>query len=150
MIDTINKEIENSLSTIFDSYPIRIDARAGGMSLKEQLMELVSLFGTINKLSTNALFLYEQSRSRYDKVESLAWETVESGKRIAVQQKITLREVKIKIDGEETCLNDEQARVALYEFVSNRGKDKVKEIAAAIDIGRSLLSWEKMAVERNM
>lgn len=148
MIDQVNKQIANAPETIFDTFPIKIDARGG--AIREELTQLISLFGTINKLATNALFLYEQAKTRKERVEALAWEKVVDLKYKVTQQKIMVREVEVVIDGEVTCLRAESERVALYSYVSTRGKDKVKEMESAIDIGRSLISWDKMAAERGM
>lgn len=150
MIEIINEEIKSAPETIFDTFKIKIDARAGGQYIRDQLPILVDMYGSINKLATNALFLHERAKARYDKVESLAWAASTEYSLKATQLKMAVREIKVVVDGETTCLNDEAQRLSTYEYVASRGKDKIKEIASAIDIGRSLLSWEKMAAEKGM
>jgi hypothetical protein len=56
----------------------------------------------------------------------------------------------VYIDGRETCLNDEEDNLSLYEYVYNRGKDKTREIASLLDIGRTLLSWDKTELTQNL
>lgn len=152
MIEKINRElVENSFDTIFDTFKLEIDARAVGHGLREQLVDLVNLYGRINKLATNALFAYQRAKNRYERAESLAYDKVWSvySSEKTTKQKILLRTIPIVIDGEETCLNDEEDRVNKYEFVYNRGKDKAREISALIEVGRSVLSWDKQEAGQN-
>jgi hypothetical protein len=39
-------------------------------------------------------------------------------------------------------------KLIAYSYLAQRGKDRVKELMSAIDLGRSILSWDKQEVER--
>jgi len=142
MINKINEEIKNCIVTIFDDFDLSIDLRKSGNGLKEDIITLSNLYGRINKLSSHANFLYNEAKNKRDTVESLAWEKVPKDSKITMQ-KVLVKNIAVEIDGEKTTLNDEEHKVNLYSYFANRGKDKVKEISAMIDLGRSLLSWDK-------
>lgn len=141
-IEEIDKDVSNCPKTVFDKYSIQIDLRKRGDSLREEIIKLVNVFGTINELASNALLLYEQAETRKEDVTSLAWSSLPSGMKVT-QQRIQVKVIEVDFNGEKTTINDEIRRVALYKYISNRGKDKVKEIEKILDVGRSLLSWDK-------
>lgn len=141
-IEEVNKSIEKCPETVFDSFRVSIDLKSVGGALRDKLVELSNLYGRINQLSTNALFLYEKASNRRDRVEAIAWSLVPKEMKVT-QQRIAVKSVSVEIDGEKTSLNEEEERVNLYSYLSNRGKDKVKEISTVLDIGRTLLSWDK-------
>ena len=148
----LDKEIEEAATTIFDTFDLKYDTRHSGSALRSDLVEKANLYGRINKLATNALFLHEQAKNRYERAQAIAWERVwnndpyQSMK--STQQKIIVNTIPIVVDGTETTLSKEAERVNLYEYVYSRGKDKVKEITSFLEIGRSLLSWDKTEAEK--
>jgi hypothetical protein len=148
----INEELAHCPETIFDEYDLHFDARSSGNALREELVRIANLYGNINKLATNALLLYEQAKIKREKVEVLAWEAIYERNPTAKisQQKIFVKTIPVYIDGRETCLNDEEDKLSLYEYVYNRGKDKTREIASLLDIGRTLLSWDKTELTQNL
>jgi hypothetical protein len=142
-IKEVNKEVQKYPETIFDTFDLSIDLRNTGSALREDLVNLSNLYGRINQLATNALFLYEQAKNKRDRIESIAWERVDKSEKIT-KQKILIRTVDIFVDGEKTSLNEEEERVNMYFYIHSRGKDKVKEISAILDVARTLLSWDKL------
>lgn len=141
MIEKINEQVKKCPSTVFDSFDLKTDLRKSGAGLREALVNLTNLYGTISQLASNALLLYKKAEARRDKIESLAWDKVPAGK--VTQQKIAVRTVKVMVDGKETTLNEEDELLVVYEYINNRGKDKMKEISTLLDVGRTLLSWDK-------
>lgn len=147
MVDKINKEIQNMPETIFDQYDIKIDTRKSGAALRSDLADLVNLYGTISTMASKASLAYGKAEARRDKVESMAWSKVSPDLKVS-QQKMLVRDIPVQIDGEETNLAIENENLVYYEYVSNCGKHKVKEISTLLDMGRSLLSWDKQEAEK--
>mgnify|MGYP001559788685 CR=1 FL=1 len=148
----INKELENCPETIFDSFNLRFDLRRSGNGLREDLITMSNLYGRINKLATNAVLLYEQAKIRRDKIEGLAWEAVygQYPNAKVTQQKKIVNSIKVVFEGQETSLNSEEDMLSIYEYVCNRGKDKTREISVLLDVGRSLLSWDKGELSKGL
>ena len=142
-LNEINKEIQKCPETIFDTFDLTIDLRNSGGSLRDDIVKLSNLYGRINQLASNALFLYERAKIRKEKVESIAWSKVNKEQKITAQ-KMLVKKIPVEIDMQVTTLNDEENRVSLYFYIYNRGKDKVKEISTILDVGRTLLSWDKI------
>jgi len=138
----VDEEIKNTPETVFDTFKMELNSSHVGGALREQLVELSNLFGRISQLAANASLLYERAKNRRDKVEALAWNKIDKEIKIAMQ-KILIKTIPVDIDGIMTTLNDEDARVLLYEYIYSRGRDKVKEISTILDVGRTLLSWDK-------
>jgi hypothetical protein len=143
----INKEVLNCPETVFDSFDLRIDTKFTGHALRDRMVELTNLYGRINQLASNALLLYQQAQKRREVVETRAWNEVSKELKVT-QQKIAVRTLKITIDDRETTLNDEDTNLILYEYVYNRAKDKSREISAVLDVGRTILSWDKTEQEK--
>jgi len=151
MIEEINKEIQRCPETIFDTFDLTINLKMSGAALREELIKLANLYGRINQLSSNAIFKLEQSRNRLGTVISIAWakygEEFPSVK--PNTKKILVKEYEVIVDGNPTSINKEEANVLVYEYISQRGKDKAKEISSILDVGRTLLSWDKAEYGRS-
>ena len=119
-----------------------IDSGLVGHGLREKLVELSNIYGRINQLATNAYFMYEKAKNRVDKVTSEAWSNVDSSLKIS-DKKILIKTIIITIDDERTTLGEEIDKMNIYNYIYSRGKDKVKEISTLLDVGRTLLSWDK-------
>ena len=141
-LERIEKELHDAPKTIFDTIKLSINGKHVGAALREDLVTLSNLYGRISQLATNSVLLLERANNRYEIVEALAWGNVDPQLKIT-QKKKAVRTVVVKIDGEETTLSNEESRLKIYEHVANRGKDKIKEISALLDVGRTLLSWDK-------
>lgn len=140
--EEVNKNLESCPNTIFDSFRIEVDLRKRGDALREEIINLTNMFGRINELASNAVLLCEQSEIRREDVIALAWGSIPPGMK-TTQARIFVKTVIIEYGSEKTCINDEDRRVSIYKYISNRGKDKVREIEKVLDVGRSLLSWDK-------
>lgn len=154
MLDDINKQIEDCPETPFDQFDLKIDLRKSGAALREELVKFSNLYGRISQLASNALLLYKKAENRLEKVESLAWEKIthhpiKREMKVSEKKKF-VKTIPIISDGEETTLNEEEEKLIIFEYLNNRGKDKVKEISSLLDIGRTLLSWDKNEMSQNM
>jgi len=143
LLQKANKEVQNCPETIFDTFTLYLDTNKRGHALRDDLSKLSNLYGRINELATNAILILEQAKVFRDKIESIAWEQAPDSMK-STEKKLYIRTIHVDIDGEITTLNDEISKVKTYEYIAARGKDKVKEISTLLDIGRTLLSWDKM------
>jgi len=151
-LELVNKQVNSCPETVFDDFDLSIDLKNSGGQLRDELARLTSLCGNINKLASNAAFLFEQAKARCDQAEILAWETLTSHPEYKVlkitAQKKLVQSLVIEIEGEKTTLVNEKDRLNIYMYLYNRGKDKVKEVASILDVGRTLLSWDKNEVTK--
>lgn len=141
-IEEANKELSSCPETIFDQFDLSIKPNLVGHSLRDRLVELSNLYGRINELATRSYFLYEKAKIRRDKVESIACASFDGGGKVT-DKKILIKDYEIDMDGERTNLNRENEKLSIYEYIHSRGKDKVREVSTILDIGRTLLSWDK-------
>ena len=146
-LKNVDDEIKNCPETIFDTFDLSIDSGLVGHGLREKLVELSNIYGRINQLATNAYFMYEKAKNRVDKVTSEAWSNVDSSLKIS-DKKILIKTMMVTVDDEKTTLGEEIDKMNIYNYIYTRGKDKVKEISALLDVGRTLLSWDKSEQSR--
>ncbi len=141
-IEKINKEIKDCPETIFDEFDLSINTKLLGFALRERIVELSNLYSRISYLFNNALLLWEKAKIRRDRVEAIAWSSVDKSLKVS-DKKIAAKSLSVVIDGERTTLIAENERVAIYGYIHNKGKNKMQEMSSKLDIARSLLSWDK-------
>lgn len=156
MQEEIKKELDAVEDTIFDDEKLNVTIDPGliGGALRDRIAEIQNIQSRINSLSSKALFLQNKYTLRVEEAEDLATNSVsqdpEKSKAKAALKRyyIDNESVKLRDDLEETTLLLEKYKLAMYNYVSTRAKEKVKETNAAIDLGRSLLSWDKEEMSR--
>lgn len=152
MLKEVNDVIKNVPETVFDEFKIRINLKSVGRGMRDDLADIFNQYGRINELASSSLFNYEKAKIRKDRVYAIAYKTVNSDPsnfKLKVDEKKSLVKVTtVNIDGESTTLVDEENRVALYCFLYNRGRDKIREISTMLDLGRTILSFDKSEVDR--
>lgn len=150
ILESINDEVEQVPTTTFDKFDIRINRKSVGRGLRDDLGDIFNQYGRINELASHSTFLAEKAKARKDKVFSMATKIVNSdpAKMNAETKKNLIKITNVQIDGETTTFIEEEERCALYNFLANRGKDKVYEISKMLDLGRSLLSFDKSEIDR--
>ena len=82
----------------------------------------------------------------------MAWKAIyaKSEKlKVAAQKGLVLIE-EIEFNGGKTTLIQEEEQLLLYEYLADRAQDKKKEIVALLDLGRSILSWDRTELEKMM
>jgi hypothetical protein len=151
-ISDIDKNVVNGPETVFDSYDISLNSKHNGHALKEDLVRISNAYSTLSRLASHAIMLYEQAKIRRDRVESLAWDIVWRDRQDlkSTQQKVVVRSIPVSIDGETTTITDEERRVNMYSYVCNRGKDTVRIASTNLDVGRTLLSWDKTEASKGL
>lgn len=147
-----NECVKDVQETVFDEFKLALNTKTVGRGLRTDLTEIFNKYGRINELTSSALFHLEKAKSRLDKVKAIAYKKVYSdpaNKALKVEDRKNLVKVTVvEIDGTSTTPNDEEERVSVYNFLYNRGRDKQKEIAALLDLGRTILSFDKTELER--
>lgn len=145
-INQINKEVQNYPETVFDTFDLGLGGYQAS-ALRDQLGVLSNLYGRINRLAANAERLYEEAKVRRDEVESLAWSRTEIKMQIT-QKKIAVKNIPVQIDNETTTLTKEEKRLTLYKYIHSRAKKSLDEIGKQLDLGRTLLSFDKTELEK--
>jgi len=150
----IESELKDGIKTIFDSdeFDFSIDLSNAGHAIRDDLARSYNLYGRLNTLAAKANFMYKQQELKRDKVGALAWKAIyaKSEKlKVAVQKGLMLIE-EIEFNGGKTTLIQEEEQLLLYEYLADRAQDKRKEIVALLDLGRSILSWDRTELEKMM
>ncbi len=150
---SFDEKLDNLPVTIFDKeFPLNIDLQSAGHAIRDDLAKAYNLYGRLNNMAAYSSYLLDEAEARKEAVESLAWaelERAESLKSMSVsQKKIKVRDIMIEYEGEKTNIIKEQKRVAKYKYLDNRGKFKIREMMALLDLGRSMLSWDKTELDR--
>ena len=148
ILNKISEEIIEPPATIFDSFDTSLDTRISGNALKERLAELTQTHSRIRQLCTHAMLMFKQSTNRREDVIALAWEAVDKSLKVTAQR-ILVKSTEVEIEGEKTTINNEEQRINLYEYVHQRGKDKIDEIGKTMDAARSMLSWDKQEYNKS-
>jgi len=146
-VKDIEKEIQDCPKTIFDTFEIKLDLKKSGNALREDLITFFNLYSRVNELANNALYYYNRQKNILEKVTALAWNSVSSTDKVT-KQKAIVKDIKVKYSGAETTINHEELKLLEYEYIYNRGRDKVREVSTVLDLGRTLLSWDKMEVSK--
>lgn len=147
----IEEQIKNAPETIFDrEFTLQIDQDTGGRALRDDLAKAYNMYGRLNRLTAQASILYEEAKNQRDEIESLAWSIVnrESAKFSVTAKKKLVSTTVVEYDGKDTTLAIENAKVLKYQFYRDRGKAKVKEMSDLLDLGRSLLSWDRTEFDK--
>jgi len=141
--------------TPFDSMDFHIDIKQKGGAVRDRLLEFENELGRVAELATLAAHRCGLAEARHD----LAWDLarVKVAKATfgdkgftAIIKESMARTTSILLPGqsEETTPQQEIKRLLAYKYVERKGKDKVKELNSAIDLGRSVLSFDKEELSR--
>lgn len=148
ILEKAKLELTSPPATIFDTFDTSIDSRLVGNAVKERLGELTQISSRIRQLATNAMLMYKQALNRKEDIIALAWEAVNKSEKVT-RQRVLVKSIIVEINNEKTTINDEEQRINLYEYVYQRGKDKIAEVDGALDAARSMLSWAKTEVSKS-
>jgi hypothetical protein len=148
--------VETVKKTIFDkdTYNARLDESMVGEALRTRLIEISQIYDNVSRMANHYSLLVDISEARKRVVRSLAQAVLKTQedykKSNAEDKKILLDTCEVEIDGEKTCLVDEDRKIAILNYMASRGRDKVKEISTVLDLGRTLLSWDKGAIGKGI
>lgn len=150
-LEEVMKSLESIEDTIFDSpeFDVSINPALSGGPLRDRIAEIQNIQSNINRLAAKAITLEMKYKMRVKEAEDLASAIIvadaEKSKAKGNLKSYYLYNQKVKLRGEEnqTSLLEEEYISHLYTYLAIRAKDKVRETNSAIDLGRSLLSWDK-------
>lgn len=141
--------------TPFDEIDLSFSPSLRGGPLRDRLLELQNLFGRVSEMSAIASKRLDESEARYKLSCYIALSAISemhSGDRsyTAARKEAMVKnwDVLIPGDKEKTTPYSEEMKYFSYKYMAQRGKDKIKELSSAIDLGRSVLSWDKQEVDR--
>lgn len=146
--------LEKPFKTPFDDISFYIDVASKGGYIRDRLLEFENRFGEVIELATIAAHKADIAKSRWETALDIAMLEVDGeceGKRVSVEMKKSMartREITIPGDTNKTTPYKEERRYFAFNYVAQRGKDKVKELNNVLDLGRSVLSWDRQELER--
>jgi len=150
MLAEVNKNVEKCPDTIFDTFDLSIDRRKFGAALRDTLVDLANQYGRINQLAANSKFKHGQAKKKLEEVTALAWAKFRPDKDMKVtEKKIRVKEFEVMYNGEKTSIDEEEKNVLIYEYMEQRGKNKMEEMSTILDVGRTLMSWDKQEYSRS-
>jgi hypothetical protein len=141
--------------TPFDEVTFFIDPKEHGGAIRNKLLEFENEMGRIVEMATIASYRADMAKSRWEFACDHALEVVESTyagdrKFTSIRKEALSRNTQVKIPGDSdpTTPYLEEQKYLSYKYVADRGKDKVRELNSSIDLGRSVLSWDKEEISR--
>lgn len=141
--------------TPFDILDFSFNVGQTGGPIRDRLLEIQNQFGSVSEMSTIAAKRVDIAEARQDMASRLAIAEISekfSGDRsYTAERKKAMAsnwEVLLPGDSEKTTPYQEEVKYISYKYVAQRGKDRMKELSSAIDLGRSVLSWDKQEVDR--
>jgi hypothetical protein len=141
--------------TPFDGMTFYIDPKDHGGAIRDTLIAFENELGRVVEMATVASYRADMSKAKWQFVANKALEVVEtlySGDRkyTSIRKEALANTVDVTVPGDtdSTTPYIEEQRYLAYKYVADRGKDKVREINSAIDLGRSVLSWDKEEISR--
>lgn len=142
--------------TVFElnKYDTSLDDSLTGEALRERLLQISALGDIISILYNHYNYHVKMTKARKSRVYRLAYEALrdneEYRKANAEAKAILIENVEVDYMGEKTSIVNEDFKIATYEYLAERGKDKLKLLYANLDLGRSMLSWDKSALENRI
>lgn len=141
--------------TPFDDLDFSFMIGPTGGPVRDRLLELINQWGRVSEMATIATKRMNESEIKYKLAVNIAMAEISeahSGDRsyTAIRKEAMVKnwEILLPGDSEKTTPYKEEMKYISYQYIAQRGKDRVKELASAIDLGRSVLSWDKQEVDR--
>ena len=144
--------IEKRPKTFFDDIDVSLDGALNGNALRERLAELSSLWGTISTKLSWYQFLQKRADLRKKKARQMAIkQLLRSKEKLSISHIDRVADgVDVKIGKDQTNYLNELENETVYGYYVDTGMYKLKELENNINIGRSMLSWDKSEIERNV
>ena len=147
---------EDIVKSIFDKekYDVRLDTDLFGVSLRERATEISAIAHNISRLYNHCLYKQrmidlEIKRLRYLAYKSFATDEVFKKANIEIKT-MMMESLQIDLDGTITSIIEKEKEYAMYEYLANRGKDKLKELNNNLDLARTFLSWDKQSIDKGI
>ena len=126
-----------------------------GSQVRDRLLSLHSDWGRISEMAGVAAHRMDLAEGRLDMASELAVAEIaekHAGDRTytAARKSAMAKNWKVLLPGdkEKTTPYEEEVKYYSYKYIAQRGKDRLKELGSIIDLGRSVLSWDKQELDR--
>lgn len=141
--------------TPFDDFDFSFSIGPSGAYIRDKLLEFQNQFGRVSEMASIAAKQMEEAEARYNLASNMAIAAItdkyagdKSYTAVRKEALVSNWEVLLPGDKEKTTPYKEEMKFYSYKYLSQRGKDRVRELMSAIDLGRSVLSWDKQEVDR--
>jgi hypothetical protein len=141
--------------TPFDEIDLSLPLGVTGGYIRDRLIDLGNEYGRISEMASISAYRMETAESRMELAENIAMAEIadkHAGDRAYTAARKTAMarqwEVLIPGDKEKTTPYKEEIKYFAYKYIAQRGKDRVRELNNILDLGRSILSWDKQEVDR--
>ena len=135
--------------TQIDDFDLKINPNMRGDALRRRLGEIMANYETICAYNDHALYLLKKAEYDIGEVEALAWGSVDRTLKVNDQRK-EVRRIIVDYQGSRVTILDMERKLVSVEYIANRGKSKLNEAAKVLDLGRTLLSFDKQELGRQM
>lgn len=142
------KSIKKIKKTPFDDFNITLDRSAIGGLLRDRLAELTNMQSSIATKVSWYIHLEKCSEARKKQARAIALKTAKGSS--AVERTIFAEEMEVEIENKKTSFFNELYNEIVYGYYAIVGKYKLKELENNLDIGRSLLSWDRNELEKGV
>jgi hypothetical protein len=148
IIQKANESVKKIKTTPFDEFKVGIDRSLVGGNLRNRLAELTNLQSSISSKVSWFIFLERCSEARKKKAKELALRIVKASS--ATERTFLAEGQDVIIDDKQTSFFNELYHEIVYGYYALVGKYKLKELENNLDIGRSMLSWDKSEIEKGV
>ena len=142
------KSIKKIKETPFDKFDVTLDRGAIGGLLRDRLAELTNMQSSISTKVSWFIHLEKCSEARKKQAKALALKVAKGSS--AVERTFAAESMEVEIEGKKTSFFNELYNETVYGYYALVGKYKLKELENNLDIGRSLLSWDRNEIEKGV
>lgn len=130
---------------------MKISPSETGAAVRNKMVKLQNLLGTINEMLDNAQILAKNQKTRFENVKDIAVVEVvkqhPNRKLTAILLEKMSSLIEIKYDGEKTTVIGEKNTLTLLENDVVKAKSLHEQCVSAISVLRSALSYDKAEVQ---
>lgn len=147
---------EDITKSIFDKekYDVRLDTDLFGQSLRERATEISAISHSISRLYNHCIYKQRMVELEIKRLSYFAYKQLiidETFKKANIEIKTMMMEsLQIDLDGKMISIIEKEKECAMYEYLANRGKDKLKELNNNLDLARTFLSWDKQSIDKGI
>lgn len=141
----IVKKIEK---TPFDEFNVTLDRGAIGGLLRDRLAQLTNMQSSISTQVSRFTYMEKCSEARKKQAKEIALKSAMGSS--AIERSSIAEGMDVEIDGKTTSFFNELYNEIVYGYYALVGRYKIKELENNLDIGRSLLSWDRHELEKGV
>ena len=135
-------------------FDVSLDTDLFGQSLRARSIEISAVADQTSRLYTHCM--YRQSVLQIDikHIRYLAYQILKENEEFR-KANLDIKEMMIEsqtveYNDEKTSVLEKEKQIAIYAYLVQRGKDKLKELNNNLDLARTFLSWDKQSMEKGV